>query len=209
MDKEPVVFIVDDDAAVRDAIERLVTSVALKSQCYSSAEDFLKEYDIDTPGCLILDVRMHGMSGLELQDWLIQNHSPIPVIVVTGHGDIPMAVELLKKGAFDIYEKPFRNQTLLDCVMKAIKEDQEKRANLEVTRSLMDKYSSLTGREQEVANYIIKGVANKRIASELNLSPRTVETHRANIMKKMGVRTSNRLLNALLQVAGPQSTTID
>tara|TARA_R110002049_G_scaffold307590_1_gene508509 strand:+ start:2967 stop:3608 length:642 start_codon:yes stop_codon:yes gene_type:complete len=195
-----VIYIVEDDFAVRGAIEKLVNSVGMSSVCCSSAEEFLKNYDEETPGCLVLDVRMNGMSGIELQKILIKRGSVIPIVFITGHGDIPMAVETLKRGAVNFIEKPFRNQELLDSINSAIQLDKKSRDHCEKIKLLMDNYSNLTSREKEVAQLISQGKISKQIADTLYLSPRTIETHRANIMKKMGSSNSFELMKKLIQV---------
>jgi FixJ family two-component response regulator len=196
---EPTVFVVDDDSAVRGAISRLLKSVGLKAETYGSAQGFLDGYDSDCPGCLVLDVRMPGMSGLDLQETLIAKRISIPVIIITGHADVPMAVRALKLGALSFIEKPFSDQLLLDSIQQAITEDaksRRKRANLAVTT---ERIASLTPREREVMDMVVAGKTNKVIAIELELSQKTVEFHRSNVMKKMGVETVVELVRSLTQ----------
>lgn len=200
MRNETVIYIVDDDSAVRDAISKLVNSVGMSAQCFSSAEEFLEGYSEDAPGCLVLDVRMNGMGGLELQQELLNKGSMIPIVIITGHGDIPMAVDALKNGAVNFIEKPFRNQSLLDAIRAAIQKDKKIRILDESNRNLVEKYSTLTEREREISKFITQGLSSKLIAKELNLSPRTVESHRANIMKKMESNNSLELFRQLMLI---------
>ena len=184
-DSEPTVFVVDDDEPVRDAIGLLLDTVDLPHECYDSATTFLEAYSTPRTGCLVLDIRMPGMSGLELQDHLITENDPLPIIFITGHGDIPMAVEAMKKGALDFIRKPFRDQELLDRVQEALSHDAENRehhADLEAVRS---RAGNLTPREREVFERVAEGQANKVVAIELEISERTVEIHRSQVMQKM------------------------
>ena len=204
MQNDTVIYIVDDDAAVRDAISKLVCSVGMAAQCFVSAEDFLCEYSEEKPGCLVLDVRMNGMGGLELQQELLVRGSKIPIVIITGHGDIPMAVDALKNGAVNFIEKPFRNQSLLDAIRAAIQKDRKLRILDESNKELVQKYACLTEREREISKFITRGLSSKLIARELNLSPRTVESHRANIMKKMESSNTLELFRQLIQISGIQ-----
>lgn len=184
-DSEPTVFVVDDDEPVRDAIGLLLDTVDLPHECYDSATTFLEAYSAPRTGCLVLDIRMPGMSGLELQDHLIGENDPLPIIFITGHGDIPMAVEAMKKGAMDFIRKPFRDQELLDRVQEALSHDAENRehhADLEAVRT---RAGHLTPREREVFERVAEGQANKVVAIELEISERTVEIHRSQVMQKM------------------------
>ena len=184
---EPIVFIVDDDKAVQQSLSMLVETVGLNAQTYSRAEDFLDAYDPAQAGCLLLDVRMPGMSGLELQSKLAAEGINIPIIIVTGHSDVPMAVEAVKAGAIDFIEKPFRDQVLLDDIQKALEQDaldrreQTERADIEAKKAL------LTPREREVMELLVVGKSNKVIAYELGISQKTVDFHRAHIIEKMQV----------------------
>ncbi len=185
---EPTVYVVDDDEPVRDAIGLLLDTVGIPFESYDSAQAFLAAYDSDRTGCLVLDIRMPGMSGLELQDHLMERNDPLPIIFITGHGDIPMAVEAMKKGAMDFIRKPFRDQELLDRVQEALTRDadvREHRADLESVRS---RAASLTPREQEVFARVAEGQANKVVAIDLGISERTVEIHRSQVMQKMEAR---------------------
>lgn len=182
---DQTVFVVDDDEAFRDSVRVLCESVGLKARAYSSAHDFLDEFDEQQRGCLVLDIRMPAMSGLELQEELVTRHSSLPVIFMTGHGDVPMAVSAMKKGAFDFLSKPFSHQDLLDSIHHALEgEAVERRRNLQ-REELRERYTTLTPREQEVMSHVVEGQANKVIANRLGISQRTVELHRAQVMEKM------------------------
>jgi FixJ family two-component response regulator len=205
MHEDYAIHIVDDDEAVRDAVGQLVESVGLRSVGYASAEEFIDGLDAIDRGVLVLDVRMSGMGGLELQDWLLEKSVQLPIVVISGHGDIPMAVEAIQKGAVDFIEKPFRNQTLLDRIRKAIKTDEENRKSLDELNRLEMYYSLLTDREKEVCDYILQGMQSKEIAREMAVSYRTIEGHRSNILKKMQTKSSHELLLALLSLKQRES----
>ena len=186
MDREtPTVFVVDDDAAVRQSFEWLVGSVGLKTETYASARAFLEGYDPARPGCLVLDVRMPGMSGLELQERLAAQGITLPVIVVSGYGDVPTAVRVMKQGAVDFIEKPFSDQAMLDRIQASIERDLKARKDAAERASARTNRDTLTRREAEVMDLVILGRSNKEIARDLAISPKTVEVHRANVMKKM------------------------
>ncbi len=193
----PTVFIVDDDAAVLDSTSRLVESVGFKHEAYQSAVEFLEHYHADRSGCLVLDVRMARMSGLELQDELQRRGVRLPVIFISGHGDIPMAVEAMRKGAVDFIEKPFRSHTLLQRINQAIESDIEARKQQRSNEEALSRYSSLTAREKEIARLVGAGCPNKVIAQRLLLSPRTVESHRSHIMKKLQVSSVPELVKLI------------
>lgn len=187
---EPMVFIVDDDPAIRIAMQALMDSVNLRHEILPSADEFLARHgDQQTPGCLVLDIRMPGLGGLELQDALLQRGNDIPIVFITGHGDVPMAVEAMQKGAVDFIQKPFRDQELLDRIHLALRTDEERRAEahrIDEVQSLIDR---LTQREHEVFDLVVTGKPNKVIAYELGVSQRTVEIHRARVMEKMRARS--------------------
>ena len=185
---EPVVHIVDDDEAVRDSLRLLLYSVGIETVTYGSAADFLARCDCDRPGCLIVDVRMPGMSGLDLQKELAHRHVPLPVIVITAHGDTPMAVGALKAGAFDFIEKPYDDQNLIDSVLHAIDRGSRLWRDHERIAKARTDYESLTAREREVMALVVAGESSKSIAGHLGISPRTVEIHRARIMEKVNAR---------------------
>jgi len=179
------VFVVDDDPAMRDSLRFLISSIGLSVECFSSAEEFLQAYDPERAGCIVLDVRMPGISGLELQERLKQDRFAPPVLLITGHGDIPMAVRALKAGAVDFIEKPFSDQVLLERIQQALSVDADRRRMLSQIVSIEDRVSRLTTREREVFEIVVTGKPNKVIASDLGLSQKTVEVHRAHVMEKM------------------------
>ncbi|MCP5268753.1 MAG: response regulator transcription factor [Zoogloeaceae bacterium] len=187
------VYLVDDDEAIRDSLGWLLQSRNLNCQAYASAESFLDAWQMEMTGCLLLDIRMKGMSGLELFDRLLELNNPLPVIFLTGHGDVPMAVGALKKGAFDFVEKPFDDNELVNRVLEAMQLDQNRRAVAASSDSLNSLIEKLTTRERQVMELILAGKFNKVIADELSISMRTVEVHRANLFEKMGVRTAVEL----------------
>lgn len=195
---EPRVFIVDDDREVRDALELLMESVGLLVSTYDSAQAFLDVFDPELPGCIVLDVRMPGMSGLDLQASLSAEKLHPPVIIITGHGDVPMAVRAVQSGAVDFLEKPFNDQTLLDSVHKAIEQDARQRGEASRLSELVQHYESLTPREREVLKLVATGQRNKVIAAELNVTQSTVEAHRAKVMEKMGARSLSDLMRMVL-----------
>ena len=194
-----VVHVVDDDEAVLDAMRLLFRSVGLPCRGYGSATEFLEAFDPDQPGCLVLDVRMPGVSGLDLQRELLRRGTVIPIIFVTAHGDVPMAVDAMKAGAADFLQKPFRDQDLLTKVQQALARDTEYRAEASAHREAQAHLATLTPREHEIMERVVAGQANKVIASELGISQRTVEVHRARVMEKMGVDSVADLVRKALQ----------
>lgn len=192
--RKPVVYIVDDDDGMRRALTVLMTTVGYQAAAFARPSEFLAKYDPNQPGCLVLDVRMPEMSGLQVQQHLNRSGSILPVILITGHGDIPMAVQAMKDGAFDFLQKPFRDQDLLDRINAALKQDAENRESIERLADLRARVESLTPREREVMELVVDGRANKVIAIDLGLSERTVEIHRANVMEKMGARSVAHLV---------------
>ncbi|MDX1486814.1 MAG: response regulator, partial [Acidiferrobacterales bacterium] len=186
---EPTIFVVDDEADIRDSLRLLMRSVGLKTETFASAQEFLGAYDPSRPGCLILDVRMPGMSGPELQEKLRKNEINIPIIIITGHGDVPTAVRTMKAGAIDVIEKPFSDQLLLDRVQQALERDATDRKERAERERIAARLARLTPREREVMEGIVDGKLNKVIAADLGLSTRTVEIHRSRIMEKMQVRS--------------------
>ena len=185
MDQPPVVVIVDDDASFRTFLVRLVGSVGLKTVAYTSAEEFLAAPQPDAPACLVLDVQMPGLSGLDLQHELAQDRRSIPIVFMTGHGDIPMTVEAMKAGAVGFLSKPFRNQDLIDAVKEGLNRDREARKKLAEVIELRKRYESLTAREREVFALVTNGLLNKQIAQQLGTSERTIKAHRAQVVLKM------------------------
>ena len=188
------VFVVDDDEAVRDSIQELVESVGLQAEGYDSALAFLDAFESQRPGCLVLDVRMAEMSGLVLQERLNELKASIPVILLTGHGDVPMAVQAMRSGAVDFIQKPYREQALLDSINVALTTDAVARRSSVVTDDVEQRLASLTGREREVLDKILSGLTGKEIARELDVSPRTVEAHRKNLLHKLGIATVKALI---------------
>jgi two-component system, LuxR family, response regulator FixJ len=185
----PTVFIVDDDPAIRFAMQALMDSVHIPHEIYDSGDAFLESVGEGRPGCLVLDIRMPGLGGLELQEELLKRGSTLPIIFITGHGDVPMAVEAMQKGAVDFIQKPFRDQDLLDRIREAVKTDQERRQAQQLHAEVADRLARLTHREREVFDLVVTGKPNKVIAYELGVSQRTVEIHRARVMEKMQARS--------------------
>jgi FixJ family two-component response regulator len=183
-EQDPIVFIVDDDRAVRDGLESLMRSVALRAMMFASAQEFMQATRPDAPACLLLDVRMPGQSGLDLQNQLRTAGIHIPVIFITGHGDIPMTVRAMKAGAMEFLTKPIRGQDLLDAVQKAIARDRKLREKRAELQQLRGRFNSLTPRETEVLNLVVAGLLNKQVADQLGMSELTVKTHRAHVMEK-------------------------
>jgi FixJ family two-component response regulator len=203
-DLPQTVFVVDDDDAVRDSLRMLLKSAGVHAEACGSAQEFLSSYDASQPGCLVLDVRMPGMSGLEMQHELNVRGATIPVIFITGNGDIPMAVEAMQHGAFDFLQKPFRDQDLLDRVQRALTRDTEYRARLRQTDRIRERLASLSPREREVLDLVSQGKANKMVAGDLGVSQRTVEIHRAHVMQKMEAGSLAELVRMMMTVAPPQ-----
>jgi two-component system, LuxR family, response regulator FixJ len=187
--RQQQVFVVDDDDPVRDAIGMLLETVDIPYQTFPSAQAFLEAYDPARPGCLVLDIRMPGISGLELQQMLIDRDARIPIIFITGHGDVPMAVEAMKRGAVDFIRKPFHDQELLDRIQEALQLESGQRAEFAVVEDLRARLSALTPREHEVFERVAAGQANKVVAIDLGISERTVEIHRSQVMHKTGARS--------------------
>ena len=201
MNKNPVVMVVDDDSGVRNAMRALLKSVGLNSILFSSAQEFLDGYDPLQPGCLLLDIRMPGKSGMELQQELNLRGAVIPVIFMSGHADIPMAVEAMQHGAFDFLQKPFRDQDLLDRIQRAIAKDAERRVALGEQTRIKAHLESLTEREREVLDLLTLGKQNKVIAQDLGVSPRTIEIHRARVMEKMNAQSVAELVRMMLDLS--------
>jgi FixJ family two-component response regulator len=194
----PVVFVVDDDPAMRDSLRWLIESTGLQVETFADAQTFLARIRPDLPGCLVLDVRMPGMSGLDLQAELTRRGIGLPTIVVTGHAEVPMAVRAVKAGAIDFIEKPFSDQLLLDRVRQGIDMDRQERDGRARRAEILRRMSLLTQREREVLDLVVVGKANKEIAAALHLSPKTVEVHRAHVMEKMQASSVAELVRLAL-----------
>jgi FixJ family two-component response regulator len=179
------VFVVDDDLSVREGVTNLLRSVGLKVETFSSADEFLASKPASGPSCLILDIRLPGLSGLDLQRQLAQSDREIPIVFITGHGDIPMSVRAIKSGAIEFLTKPFRDQDLLDAVRQAIERSREARRRETETADLRERYRSLTTREQQVLKFVVRGLINKQVAAEIGISEPTVKLHRGRLMEKM------------------------
>jgi two-component system response regulator FixJ len=198
----PLVYLVDDDEAVRDALGMLFRSVGLDYVAFASALDFLERYDPARHSCLVADIRMPGLSGLELQQRLNEQRAEIPIIFITGHGDVPMAVAAMKSGAADFLQKPFRDQDLIDRIHKALAADAERRKSRAEVDEIRRRIALLTPRETEVMRRVVRGQANKVIAMDLGVSQRTVELHRARVMRKLRMRSVAELVHAIDRIGG-------
>jgi two-component system response regulator FixJ len=198
-DKIPTVIVVDDDDAVRTSLRLLLKSVGLPVETHGSAHEFLAAFDADRPGCLVLDIRMPGMSGLELQAKLDEEHAIVPIVFITGHGDVPMAVEAMQHGAVDFIQKPFRDQDLIDRINQALDKDKANRDALRERDAILRRMAQLTPREREVLDLVTVGKANKVIAGDLDVSQRTVEIHRARVMEKMGASSLAHLVRMVIE----------
>lgn len=200
----PLVHIIDDDEAVRDAISMLLDSVNIDNKGYASAQLFLEQLSTvdmhNVMGCIVLDIRMPGISGLDCQIKLLELGCTLPIIFITGHGDVPMAVEAMKKGALEFIQKPFREQELLDCIQHALEINKHNQAQQQQEEYIKAKIATLTPREAEIMAKVIAGQANKAIAIDLNLSQRTVEIHRANVMEKMQVKSLPELVKLVMSL---------
>ena len=200
MSEQITVFIVDDEEAIRDSLKMLIESVGLVAETYDSAQAYLDNFNPKRPGCLILDVRMKGMSGLTLQEQLNKKPLHPPIIIITGHGDVQMAVRAVKSGASEFLEKPFNEQQLLDSIHIAIEQDAEQRGKASTLAEIQARVDRLTDREKEVMELIVSGMLNKNIASELNISQSTVEAHRSKVMEKMEAKTLSDLMRMIISL---------
>jgi len=204
MTREPTVFVVDDDPALRTSLQRLLQSEDLAVEAFSSAESFLDAYS-DAPGVLLLDIKMPGMDGMELQQHLVKQGVAIPIIMITGHGTIPMSVKAMKDGAVDFVEKPFRAQVLLDRIHHAIQLDGDNRRDDHEKKRIQAKFETLTPREAEVMKLVVAGKTSKQIGDDLSISDKTVALHRAHFMKKLGVSRVTDVVRMAIVLWGPQS----
>jgi two-component system, LuxR family, response regulator FixJ len=200
-DAGALVYVIDDDEAVRDSLGILLDSIGLAHEVHASALDFLDAFDPDRHACIVTDIRMPGLSGLELQERLLETHVEVPLIFITGHGDVPMAVNAMKRGAADFIQKPFRDQDLIDRIHKALQQDKQRRAARREERSIRERLKTLTPREAEVMERVVSGQANKVIAMDLGVSQRTVELHRARVMRKLRMRSLAELVQAVGKVS--------
>ncbi len=198
-EKPATIFVVDDDDAVRTSLRLLLKSVGLPVETFGAAQEFVDAFDADRAGCLVLDIRMPGMSGLELQQRLNEMHAITPIVFITGHGDVPMAVEAMQHGAVDFIQKPFRDQDLIDRINQALEKDRDNRAGLKERDAIRHRMQQLTPREREVLELVTQGKANKVIAGDLNVSQRTVEIHRARVMEKMGASSLAHLVRMVIE----------
>ena len=185
LEDDPIVFIVDDDDSVRKALTRLIKSVDLNVETFASADDFLQRESHKGPACLVLDIRMPGLSGLDLQDELVAAGRTLPIIFISGHGNIPLSVRAMKAGAVDFIEKPFEDQTLLDAINQSLKKDRQAKLEQAELREIQRRVDCLTVRERQVFAHVVSGKLNKQIAFELGTTERTIKAHRARVMKKM------------------------
>ena len=197
MSQGPVVFVVDDDPSIRSSLKFLMSSVGLQVEGFDSADALLKRNLPDTPSCLVLDVRLPGLSGLDFQRQLAARNCRIPIIFITGHGDIPMSVRAMKAGAVEFLTKPFRDQDLLDAVCIALEKDRERRERKKEVSDLEERYNSLTPREQEVISMVVSGMLNKQIADQLATAENTVKVHRSRAMEKMQAQSVAELVKML------------
>jgi FixJ family two-component response regulator len=202
---QPIVFVVDDDASVREGLARLFRSLKLSVEVFASAQEFLANERANVPSCLVLDVRLPGLSGFDFQAELIKADIRIPIVFITGHGDIPMTVRAMKAGAVDFLAKPFREQDLLDAVATAIQRDRARREHEHTVAGLRTHFASLTPREREIMALVASGLMSKQIAARIELSEITVKVHRSHIMKKMGARSVADLVR-MTEALGVKST---
>jgi len=202
-DPDPIVFVVDDDASVRDAVKKLLASVGLRVETFGSAHEFLNHKRPDGPGCLVLDVRLPDLGGLEFQRALAEANVHIPIIFITGHADVPMTVRAMKAGAVEFLTKPFRGQELLGAIQEAIAKDRVGWSERTQVKELRASYDSLTVREKEVLRLVVSGLLNKQIGAELGTSELTIKTHRGHVMEKMGAESLADLVRMFERIKPP------
>ena len=198
-----IVFVIDDDASVRNALKSLIRSVGLRVELFGSAQEFLQTKRPDMPGCLILDIRLPGISGLDFQRKLAEANIPIPIIFITGHGDIPMSVRAMKAGAVEFLTKPFRDQDLLDAIQLALERDRARRQHEAEIAALREHFEWLTPREREVLPLVVSGLPNKQIAAEMGTSETTIKVHRGQLMRKMGADSLPELVRMAQKMGIP------
>jgi RNA polymerase sigma factor (sigma-70 family) len=204
-EQPPIVFVVDDDASIRDALKSLIRSVGLKVELFGSPREFLQGKRPDAPSCLVLDVRLPGESGLDLQRELADANISIPIIFITGHGDIPMSVRAMKAGAVEFLTKPFRDQDLLDAIKVGLERDQTRRQREAETAMLRARLETLTPREREVLPLVVSGLLNKQVAAEIGTTEATVKVHRSQLMKKLGAESLPELVRMAEKMGIPSS----